>query len=60
MRIDLEHQFFLPILGIAAYPVDASAARCLPHFQNRELSMDKLLGSDVHKIAFGRLIEALD
>jgi hypothetical protein len=58
MRIDLEHQFFLPIL---AYLVEASRSEMSAPFSKIiKFAMEKLLGSDVHEIAFARLIEALD
>jgi len=61
MRIDLEHQFFLPILAILAYPVEASRSEMSAPFSKIiKFAMEKLLGSDVHEIAFARLIEALD
>ena len=58
MRIDLEHQFFLPIL---AYLIEASRSEMSAPFSKIiNFAMEKLLGSDVHEIAFARLIEALD
>jgi hypothetical protein len=61
VRIDLEHQFFLPILGVAAYPVEASRRKMSAPFSKIiKFAMEKLLGFDVHEIAFARLIEALD
>src|ERR1700730_3406893 len=61
MRIDLEHQFVLPILAILAYPVEASRSEMSAPFSKIiKFAMEKLLGSDVHEIAFARLIEAFD
>src|ERR1700730_6781285 len=61
MRIDLEHQFVLPLLAILAYPVEASRSEMSAPFSKIiKFAMEKLLGSDVHEIAFARLIEAFD
>ena len=61
MGIDLEHQFFLPILAFLAYPVEASRSEMSAPFSKIiKCAMEKLLGSDVHERALARLIEVLD
>ena len=46
-RIDLEHQFFPPILAILAYTVEASRSEMsAPFGKIIKFAMEKLLGSD--------------